>query len=299
MKLLFLGTSAGEGYPALWCNCPNCTYAREHGGRNIRDNSCALLDDDLMLDMSHHAFSSALRFHADLTKIRYLFVTHDHQDHFYPQHLTWRGLPYSCGQAQEIPENFDMETERQWMGALQTPVPHLSVYGHISIWEALCRNERFHPENIEHDYNMSFTELSAGAIAHCGDTFVTAVTSQHSRYGSVLNYIIERGGKTLLYALDCGGYKEDMLDIIGRKRYDAVVLEGTFGEMPVEYSMHQNLQKNLRMLDYFDKHQLWTDKPRMVLSHMAPHWTPPYDKYRKIVEPYGIELAYDGMTLEI
>ena len=48
MKITFLGTSAGESYPAIWCDCPNCTYAREHGGKNIRMNTGSMIDDDIL-----------------------------------------------------------------------------------------------------------------------------------------------------------------------------------------------------------------------------------------------------------
>ena len=34
MKLTFLGTGAGETYPGYWCECPHCTYARKHRGKN-------------------------------------------------------------------------------------------------------------------------------------------------------------------------------------------------------------------------------------------------------------------------
>ena len=60
MRLTFLGTSAGENYPALWCNCPNCVYARRHGGKNIRQNTCTMLDDDVMLDLSNHAYMAKM-----------------------------------------------------------------------------------------------------------------------------------------------------------------------------------------------------------------------------------------------
>lgn len=33
MKITFLGASAAKNYPALWCHCAHCEYAREHGGR--------------------------------------------------------------------------------------------------------------------------------------------------------------------------------------------------------------------------------------------------------------------------
>ena len=50
MKILFLGTSAGESYPGVWCACPNCAYARARGGRNLRMNTGTMIDDDVLLD---------------------------------------------------------------------------------------------------------------------------------------------------------------------------------------------------------------------------------------------------------
>ena len=35
MKLLYLGTAAAEGWPALFCSCPVCESARKEGGRNL------------------------------------------------------------------------------------------------------------------------------------------------------------------------------------------------------------------------------------------------------------------------
>ena len=52
MKITFLGTSAGESYPAVWCDCENCTYARAHGGRNLRMNTGTMIDSDTLLDMN-------------------------------------------------------------------------------------------------------------------------------------------------------------------------------------------------------------------------------------------------------
>ena len=50
MKFTFLGTSAGESYPAIFCECENCTYARTHGGKNLRVNTGSMIDDDVLLD---------------------------------------------------------------------------------------------------------------------------------------------------------------------------------------------------------------------------------------------------------
>ena len=50
MKLQFLGTSAAEGIPALFCNCPACQYAYKTGGKEIRMRAGAMLDDVIKID---------------------------------------------------------------------------------------------------------------------------------------------------------------------------------------------------------------------------------------------------------
>lgn len=100
MKLQFLGTSAGECYPALWCNCPNCRYAREHGGRNLRRYSCAVLDEDVLIDLTSTMFVTALEMGIDMTQRSTLLVTHDHTDHFHAHNLICRLKPVLNGEFQ-------------------------------------------------------------------------------------------------------------------------------------------------------------------------------------------------------
>lgn len=142
--------------------------------------------------------------------MRYLFVTHDHRDHFDPQHLIWRSLPFENGALQPITEPFDMAVSIGQMGARHTALPHLDMYGHESVLAALQKNPRFRAENMAHDYSMSFHALSRGETIRLGSLTVTGIVSHHSTPGSVLNYIFSRDGRTLLYALDCGGYDEDI-----------------------------------------------------------------------------------------
>ena len=62
MKITFLGTSAGEEYPGIWCECPNCSKARGLGGKNIRRNSAIVVDGDAMVDIGKTAHIQAERF---------------------------------------------------------------------------------------------------------------------------------------------------------------------------------------------------------------------------------------------
>jgi len=299
MKLQFLGTSAGECYPALWCECANCRYAREHGGKNIRLNSCAVLDDDILIDMNATCFSVAQALGTDLIHRDKLFVTHDHKDHFYPQHLVWRSQPFH---SQHGAPDRPVEDIRAWndvMGPRFSPVPFLHIYGHPTILEAIAANSRLDIHTMAEKQLMDLTALIPGQVVETDDLRVTVLRSNHSKPGTVFNYIFERGGKTLLYALDCGGYDEEMLALIRQTRYDCVVLEGTFGKHQTDFDFHMNQRGNLRMLAYFTDHNLWTGKPNLWLSHMAPHWTPPHDQYEQEMAAFGIGVAYDGLTLNI
>lgn len=81
---------AAEGIPALFCNCPLCTYAREHHKREVRTRSQALIDEKLLIDFPADSYKHALENEIDLSAISYLLITHSHDDHFYPMDLLMR-----------------------------------------------------------------------------------------------------------------------------------------------------------------------------------------------------------------
>ena len=95
MQFQYLGTAAAEGWPAVFCRCKYCLEAQRLGGKNIRTRSQAIVNDDLLLDLPPDTYMHKLMNHLDLSRVKYLFVTHFHMDHFYPQELTVRGSVYS------------------------------------------------------------------------------------------------------------------------------------------------------------------------------------------------------------
>ncbi len=286
MRLTFLGTSAGEGYPGFWCTCPNCAYAREHGGRNLRGNCCALVDDDLLLDMNDHFFVMAVRLGLPLERIRHLLVTHPHVDHFTPWKLAQRAMPFA-----HLPQ----EAREKEISPCFTELPTLHVYGNAFVQEAMERV----PDLMDHAAlnQMAFHLVTAGVQFHAGDAEVTPLRSIHGpAHGFTYNYIIHRDGKTLLYATDTGGYDEEMLEILRAHRYDCVVLEGTFG-LGKTIERHMSLEKNRAFLRFLNEHALWTGGANLHLTHICPHWSPPHDQYVHVVEQEGMSLAYDGKVL--
>ena len=290
VKLTFFGTGSGTRYPAVWCACEHCAYARAAGGRNIRANCSALLDGDVLLDMNAETFGSADRFGMPLLDADHLLVTHAHGDHFAPDWLVWRRMTPGI-------EALEPEEQRLRFASRYTRLPRLTVCGNRHVARMLEEMPELSLSKPEQ--SLSFQLLEAGVTyALKEDLHVTPIAAEHGPEGFTLNYILQREGRTLLYALDTGGYPEASLEVLRRFRYDLVVMEGTFGPAFARKG-HMTLDKNLEMLRFFMENALWSGAPRFYLSHLSPHWTPPHDQFAEMVAPYGMQVAYDGLTLDV
>jgi len=292
MTLTFLGTSAGEEYPGIWCECAYCETARKLGGRNIRRNSCAVIDDDVMIDIGKSAHIQAERFGINLRKIETLLVTHSHNDHF-NTHTLW---------ARQMPPGYDLlpQSERQGLVSSRfSPLPMLNMFGSNQVFETLKADGKgFDSER----WNLDFTVVEPfRTYTAPGLEFFTLDgnhTDSYENNSRAVNYIITRDGVTFLYLSDSGFPFDATLDAIKRFKYDFIITEGTFGQSTGGTSGHMRLDINLRVLDFFNENRLWKGAPDYYLTHIAPHWTPPHDEYVKIVENHGLKLAYDGLVLE-
>lgn len=288
MKITFLGTSASEEYPSVWCSCDNCNEARVRGGRNLRQNSAVIVDGDMIIDMGRCAFLQARNFGYDIRNVTTILVTHSHSDHFAPHLLFGRCMP-------EGYDKLSVEERLSRSAARFSPQVHLDMYGNASVERKLVRDL---PYQLP-DSNMTF---------HCvkpfehhekdGITIMTLDGNHPDDDIRSINYIVEKNGKTFLYLLDTGYPFENTLKIISQYKFDFVIVEGTFG-LGIDSPAHMNLAKNIRLMEYFNLHQLWKGAPLYYITHVAPHWTPPYDLYAPETEKYGMTLAYDGMTIEI
>lgn len=287
MKLLFLGTGAGEGYPGRWCECPNCAYARAHRGRNLRANSSAMLDDALMLDMNGATFDNAARFGAHPSRAHTLLITHPHEDHLYPQELFWRR-----GRTDATRLNLD---GLQALGSAPrfTPLPPMTIVGNGYAEDLLLRA---YPDSAAMEYE--FHRVEPGDALQSHGYRITALRGNHVRPGYTTNYIVEKDGKSLLYALDTGGYDEDMRDILRRQRLDLVVMEGT-GGLSSCGDGHMCLEKNEFWRKWMLENGVIAPDTPFVLTHLSPHWTPPHDRFADIAAQRGMTAAWDGMEIEI
>lgn len=287
MKLTFLGTGAGEGYPGYWCECPHCTYARKHRGKNLRTNSSMVIDEELLIDIGPSCFDNAARFGVNLSKLKTLLVTHPHEDHLYPQHLHWRNTDESL-----LPLTY-VEKMRHG-GPRFTDIPQLNIYGNSFVMETLRKSL----DDME-ELKINLHEIREGKEEKTDGYRILPVRGNHgSQRGFSHSYIIQKDGKTLLYALDSGSYDEDQFALIQEHQYDAVIMEGTTG-LNEQYGGHMCLMNNIRIRDRLKENKCLRENSRFLLTHLSPHWCPPHDWYESIVASEGLELAYDGLQIEI
>ncbi|MDL2233015.1 hypothetical protein LJC63_05460 [Ruminococcaceae bacterium OttesenSCG-928-L11] len=296
MRILVLGTGAGENYPSPWCMCKNCTYARVHGGKNIRGNSSILINEDLMIDLTENSVRTASRLGVSLNSLEHLLITHRHSDHFSPNHL-W---------ARSYPGRFDKlttaEIEEKQGAPTVTPLRFLSIYGPQAVQEEIAAATEL-DASLE-QYHARFNAVAGETSFTAGAYHISTLTARHGSFpGYTLNYIIRHGGKTLLYALDTGGYSAETWDFLAAHRFDCVFVEATGGLMPrrgpEERAGHMSLQSVREFIESLRKQQCVSGDTRIFLSHVSPHWTPPHDVLAPMMEKEGIEVAYDEQIIDL
>lgn len=286
MKLTFLGTGAGEGYPGYWCECPHCTYARKHVGKNLRTNSCMAVDENLLIDIGPSSFDNAARFGVNLTQMKTLLITHPHDDHLYPQNLYWR-----YGDEKILKKGYVAAISVG--GPRFTEIPELHVYGNKFTTELLNRTLR--PDASR---KMVLHEIREGVEFEADGYRIMPVRGNHGPEGFAHSYVVQKEGRTFLYALDTGEYAQDQFELITHYQYDLVIMEGTLGLNEFR-GQHLSITDNVTIREKLEKQGCLKPGCRIILTHMSPHWCPPHDWYESIVEAEGLELAYDGRQVEI
>lgn len=266
MRVTFLGTAAAEGFPAVFCNCRFCKEARILGGKNLRTRSQSLVNDDLLIDLPADTYHHFLLNHIEGHKIKYLFVTHPHQDHFYPEELNMRGGCFS----------HDMEA------------PVLQVF---------CGRET--AEKLGMHENVSVTVLEAYQTVVLPEYTVTALPARH--IPGAFNYII-RGDKTLLYGHDTGYFYEEVFDFIEKKgfRFDMVTLDCTNVDLPIsDTGGHMGFPNISRVLQRLTDMGAISEDTVKYVNHYSHNANPLQHILDARAAEYGCLAAYDGCWVEL
>lgn len=279
MKLLFLGSSASESIPALWCECPNCRRAAELGGRNIRRRTSYLVNGATLVDFGPDANWQMKEFKVDPAAIERLLVTHSHIDHFNPVELLWRG------------GGFSISGRRIAFIANRAVVDSLDA----------CRKRNL-PDCSSDALGLDVTVPEPGRPFRSGGLEILPVRASHAPEECALNYVLTAAdGSRLLIANDTGWWSEESWELLRGMRLDIAVIEISMGiRMPYaeERGFHLGARAAIAFRDRLAELGAVTASTQVAVTHISHHVGATHDELEAYFRPYGMEVGFDGMTLE-
>ncbi len=278
MKIKYLGTAAAEGIPAVFCNCALCKRSRALGGKNVRTRSQALIDDRLLVDFSGDTYMHSLVQGIELSEIKSCLITHSHFDHLYTAELWCR----SVGIAHEV----------------SSP---LTFYGTDGVIAKLA--ERVATDKLDEAGRVALSRVEPFVPFEVEGYRVTPLRAHHDPASDPVIYIVEKDGKSLLYANDTGFFPDETLDYLKKSRphFDLVSIDCTGGTISNEKygrSGHLNLIGDEKMCELMRSFGNVDDGTVIVVNHFSHNGVPCHDELVAAAAKYGFIVAYDGMEIE-
>lgn len=270
MKIQWLGTAAAEGWPAVFCKCSACQKARELGGKDIRTRSGALIDDELLIDVSPDLYANKLRFDLDLSRVRTILITHCHGDHFLPVY-------FEC-------------LNQASLGSIERD--KIELYGPYDVTDQL--------DGYKDRLDVHTVEAGDRFTTATGHTILT-LPAIHSAVNGKF-YYIEKDGRSLLYAHDTGVFTEEAVALLRAyviKPIDVVSLDCTYGLNPHEKKGHMNMEDDAVVKKRLENELLADSHTCFVCNHFSHNSHLTHEEMIKAAGRFGMNVSYDGMIKEI
>ena len=125
---------------------------------------------------------------------------------------------------------------------------------------------------------------------------IQALKANHGTCENTVHFIISDGDKRFFYGLDGAWLLYDEFQAIKQKKVDFAVLDATIGNKDGDYRIFEH--NNLFMVREMKK-SLKKYIDRFCISHMAYTLHDDHKTLSDEMSTYGIEVAYDGMIVEI
>ena len=268
MYITYQGTAAAEGVPAIFCDCEHCRYARARGGKEVRMRSGALIDGKLKIDFGPDAYAQSLRFNQSYAALGHVLITHSHPDHFSPDEL----------------------------GRIAPPDAHrktvLHVYGDARVGEGI--------KPYLKESKLVFTQLKPFETYEIDEYLVTPLKAVHAINSGEepLFYLIERGGRSILYAHDTDMFTDEDFDFLRGKRIDLISMDCTNGILNhLKYIGHMGIEKNFLLREKLLTIGAADENTTFVANHFSHNGLVSHENLEKLLP--GFLVSYDGMTLRV
>ncbi len=277
-KITILGSAAAEGIPALFCNCRVCTEAWKNGGKDIRHCAAYRLNDRVRIDFGSSSFAQEYQYQLHSENLRHLFITHSHEDHLYYDLLKYRRPGFSV-----VPEE-----------------NLLNIYGNYGVWEAMdkvfCGDFSYERTRINPVTLKAFEPVE---LEEEDMTFIP-MKANHKRDEEPHIFAVRYGGKWTLFGNDTGYYPEETWQfMIDRKiRFDVVISDCTGGVRDYRDN-HMSGSFVLDTRKRMEDHGIIDSRSRFIINHFSHNGNATHSELEAHYNPYGIEVGFDGMEIEL
>lgn len=269
MHIKILGTAAAEGVPSLYCGCPTCTKARVLGGKESRSRSSAVFGGKHLIDLSPDIWYHTTILGLDTVGLENLFITHPHFDHFSYRELHWLVPGFSkC-----------------------RPRP-LNIHGNKTVIQRATEVLGTHQGTV-----AALHELEPYKSVRVEDYTFTPVIALHMPDDLCFNYVVQSGGWTALYACDVGEYPEETWEFFTSVAFDVVISECTAGPLSGGKG-HMGYEKVYAMKRRLEEIGSFADG-MYVVTHFSHNAGVLHEEIEACVASQGIQVAYDGMEINI
>lgn len=278
MRLMFLGTAAAEGVPAVFCNCPTCLNAKKKGGKDVRTRSQILIDDDTLFDFPMDTYMHMLRYNLDLSAIRRVLITHSHMDHCYPQEFCMRGGPFAKSMTADMVE----------------------VYGNVKVCE-MFNSDTAREIRPAVAAGISLKPLRPYDEVKSDDMRIIALPASHTVGEDCLVYYIERNAKGILLLNDTGVLDKDVYLRLADMRVNvrAVALDCTYGAIRHGAGRHMGLYDIVDQKSIMAQAGVLDSDVPVIATHLSHNTDLDYNGISALAADYNIIVAYDGMELTV
>ena len=280
MEILFLGTAAAEGIPALFCRCAVCLNAGGLGGREHRSRCGFLINQRLMLDLTPDCMHHKLRYNLDLAAVEVLCLTHSHTDHLNVADLCYRATDCYAHIPDEKP---------------------LRVYGNQKCCAVIRQGLDFEFGQAEIP-SLELHEIGVKSVVECGALTVTALRARHDPREDCLFFLVREGDAAFLQmndtALPGEELERDLAEALGGRKLNAVSMDCTHGKMQGT-SGHMGMAENFTLKKRLIASGFADSGTRFIANHFSHNGCAGYEESAGLLAPQGIVPAYDGMVLRV
>lgn len=268
MELRLLGTAAADGIPGLFSDDEVSCYARENGGKDVRTRSAALIDGVVKIDLPPETLSQLHRDGLDGLDWTALIFTHSDDDHLAVNEIQYAMFPFT---------NFD-----------HLPYP---IYANPTVAERIVA--RYPNWPIEIEITRSFKTFTHGEYT------ITPIRALHIADEDCHNLLVQRDGRTLLYATDTGIYPEETFEFLQDAQVHLLVIECTDGFCESDYIGHMGIKDCLMVVDRLRRQGSLASDAKVVTTHHSSKGMARHCDLERVLGPHGIEPGWDGMRIDV